>query len=148
EAVPYTSRECARAPGAEIARGRVDVLDRSSSRRTDQDAAAGTVDRAVDGIGGGDRLAARGLERDGARERMGAGVSNLEGIVCGQDGETVTAAEVHRAEVAGRRVVVGVLCGNDDIEGGAGGRTGRAGYAKGHRGRRGHYDGAARPGDG
>ena len=65
----------------------------------DDDVRLGARDGRIGGVGRGDRLGARGLERD--RERVGAGVGGGEGVVGRQHGLGIRAGEVHRADVAG-----------------------------------------------
>ena len=77
-------------------------------------------------VGGGHRLGAGRLERDTAREAVGARVAGHEGVVARQRGPRVGGAELHRAGVAGRGVAVGVLGAHGEALGAARGLAGEA----------------------
>ena len=81
-------------------------------RRVDGDAGLGAGDARGDGVGRGDRSAARGLERhaEGAR----ALVADGERVVGRQHGRRVAAGEVHGAGVAGGDVTVGIARGDPE----------------------------------
>src|SRR5206468_1665094 len=105
----------------------------------DGDRVARAGDGTVGRVGGGDRLAAGGLER--AAERAGAAGERAVG---GQDGLAIAAREVHRAEVAGGRVVELVLGRDREAEGGPGRGGGRSADREVRRGGRVDRDAVAR----
>ena len=87
--------------------------------RVDRDGCI-TGDGTGDGIGSGDGLAAGGL-KDKPGEGVHAGVGGREGIVGRQDSRQIGTGEVDRTQVTGQCVVIGVLGGEGDAEGRAGG---------------------------
>src|SRR5439155_3290673 len=81
-------------------------------------------------------------------EGVGAVVGRQEGVIQREHGVSIVTGEFRRAEVARRRVVVGVLGSDGQIEGRARRGAGRSAHAEGDRGGRVHRDGAGRPGNG
>src|SRR5207244_1460419 len=98
-------------------RGDREVRDRGGAER---DAVAGAGDRRVGRVGGRDGLAAGRLERGAeAVDAVVAAAARGEGGIARQHGLAVAAREVHRARVAGRRVVELVQGRDREAEGAA-----------------------------
>src|SRR5205085_1473267 len=114
-----------------------------------RDGAAGAGDRASIGVGGGDGLVARRLQRgtEGVHAVVLA-AARRERVVRRQHRLAVRAGEVGGAGVAGGRVVEGVQRRHREVEGRAGGRRARGTDGEVGGGGGADRDGVAGAGDG
>ena len=92
------------------------------------DGIRGSRDRGAPRVRRGDRLAAPGLQS--GREGVHAAISSREGVISRQHSLPVTGSEVHRARIAGHRVVERIFRRHREIKRGPGRGRGWSGNGK------------------